>query len=69
MEHLPPVSSPHEPVLVPYIVDEEYGGLDFAGSPTRKGFDIDSLLKGGFKNRSPGEIAAFLQPWLCFGLI
>jgi hypothetical protein len=69
MEHLPPVSSPYEPVLVPYIVDEEYDGLEFADYPNRKGFDINSLLKGDFKNRSPGEIAAFLQTWLYFGLI
>jgi hypothetical protein len=69
MEHLPPVSSPHEPVLVPYVADEEYDGLDFADYPTRKGFDIDSLLKGDFKNKSSDEIAAFLQTWLYFGFI
>ena len=69
MEHLPPASWPHELVLVPYIVDEEYDGLDFADYPTRKGFDIDSLLKEDFKNKSSGEITAFLQTWLYFGLI
>jgi hypothetical protein len=69
MEHLPPVSSPYEPVLVPHIADEEYDGLAFAEYPTRRGFDIDSLLKGDFKTKSPGEIAAFLQTWLYFGLI
>jgi hypothetical protein len=55
--------------FVPYIVDEEYDGLEFADYPTRKGFDIDGLLKGDFKNKSPDEIAAFLQTWLYFGLI
>jgi hypothetical protein len=69
MEHLPPVSSPYKPVLVSYIADEKYDGLEFSDYPTRRGFDIDSLLKGDFKNNSPGEIAAFLQTWLYFGLI
>src|SRR5271156_4282087 len=69
MEHLPPVASPHQPILVPYIGDCEYDGLDFAGYPSRKGYDVDRLLKSDFQGSSPRSVAAFLQTWLFFGLM
>jgi hypothetical protein len=69
MEHLPPVSKPFEPILVPYVGDREYDGLDFAAYPARRGFDLNRLLEGDFDCHSSDEIASFLQTWLFFGLI
>jgi hypothetical protein len=69
MEHLPPVSKPFEPILVPYICDRDYDGLDFAAYPARRGFDIERVLKDNFQDTSSHEIASFLQTWLFFGLL
>jgi hypothetical protein len=69
MEHLPPVTNPYNPIFVPYIGDCEYDGLDFAGYPARRGFDIEGLLKGDFKATSSDQVASFLQTWLFFGLM
>ncbi|KAF4632702.1 hypothetical protein G7Y89_g5424 [Cudoniella acicularis] len=69
MEHLPPVSDPYEPILIPYIGDCEYDGLDFAGYPSRRGWDIDRLLIGDFQETPTANAAAFLQTWLFFGLM
>jgi hypothetical protein len=69
MEHLPPVADPYCPIFVPYIGDCEYDGLDFAGYPGRKRWDVDRLLKGDFQGFPPTSVAAFLQTWLYFGLM
>jgi hypothetical protein len=57
MEHLPPVTSPYEPVLVPYIADAVYGALDFARYPARRGFNIDNILGGDFEGRNRDEVS------------
>jgi hypothetical protein len=57
MEHLPPVTSPYEPVLVPYIADAVYDALDFAGYPARRGFNIDNILRGDFGGRTKDEVS------------
>jgi hypothetical protein len=57
MEHLPPVTSPREAVLVPYIADAVYDALDFAGYPARRGFNIDNILRGDFAGRNRDEVS------------
>lgn len=69
MEHLPPVIKPYDPILVPYIADREYDGLEFSEYPSRRGYDLQLLLQGDFQGSSAEEIASFLQVWLWFGLI
>lgn len=69
MEHLPPVTKPHDPIFIPFIADSDYDGLNLAGYPSRRGFDLDRLLKGNFQISSSDQIAAFLQTWLYFGLM
>jgi hypothetical protein len=69
MEHLPPVSDPFEPIVIPYIGDCEYDRLDFAGYPSRRGWDIDRLLMGDFQDAPTANAAIFLQTWLFFGLM
>jgi len=46
MKHLPPVKQSYEPVLVPYTADRDYDCPDFAGYPSRQGWDINHLLAG-----------------------
>jgi hypothetical protein len=69
MEHLQPVTNPHDPIFVPYIGDCEYDGLDFADYPARRGFDIEGLLKGDSKETPLDQVASFLQTWLYFGFM
>ncbi|CZR59572.1 uncharacterized protein PAC_09466 [Phialocephala subalpina] len=69
MEHLPPVTKPHDPIFVPYMGDREYDGLEFASYPARRGFDLDRLLQGDLQGHSVDAIASFLQVWLYFGFI
>lgn len=69
MEHLPPVTNPYDPILVPYIGDCEYDSLDFASYPTRRGFDLDRLLDGDLQGTSVPAVASFLQIWLYFGFM
>lgn len=79
MDHLPTVSTPYQPVSIPYLGGDEYDGLDFAGYPTRQHWQIEYLLQGDvhkgnlqrddLQPRTLVEAAQFLQTWLYFGML
>lgn len=68
MDHYSPISNPYRPVLVPYL-GGQYDGLDFAGYPSRRNWDIGRLEEGDFQGASRRDAAQFLQTWLYFGLL
>ncbi|KAF3161280.1 hypothetical protein EYR41_008117 [Orbilia oligospora] len=71
MVHIPPAS--FRPFLhetdVPCVCDYDYDGGDFATYPERRGFNKELLLLGNFTEHPEDETIAFLQSWLCFGLL
>ncbi|RVD82448.1 uncharacterized protein DFL_006875 [Arthrobotrys flagrans] len=71
MVHIPPAT--FRPFLhetdVPCLCDYDYDGGDFATYPERRGFDKELLLSGNFTEHPEDETVAFLQCWLCFGLL
>jgi len=71
MDHLPSVSEPYQPIEVPFLGGggSIYDGLDFAGYPARKQWQVDDLLAGDLQCRTPIQAAQFLQRWLYFGMI
>ncbi|KAA6407111.1 MAG: hypothetical protein FRX48_09177 [Lasallia pustulata] len=68
MDHYAPVSNPYRPVRVPYL-GGQYDGLNFAGYPSRRNWDIIRLQQGDFQGASRNDAARFLQTWLYFGLL
>lgn len=69
MEHLPSVSLPFEPILIPYLGGPLYDGLPYPDYPKRCGWDISSLLNGDLQGRTRDEASQFLQTWLYFGML
>lgn len=68
MDHLPPVSSPHNPVQVPYL-GGIYDGEDFAGYPLREDWNLSQLQECNLGGRSLIDAQRFLQTWLFFGML
>lgn len=68
MDHLPPVSKPYKPVVVPYL-GGEYDGLQFATYPQRQNVDISRLQQGDLQGKTREEVAIVLQTWLYFGML
>ena len=68
MDHLPPLSNPHNVVEVPYL-GGEYDGQEFEAFPARQHWDLERLKRGDYQGRSIAAVARFLQTWLYFGML
>ena len=70
MDHLDlPKYPKHPPISIPYLVTEPYDGEDFESYHERKGWTRADIEGSSACTKSLDERAAFLQTWLCFGLL
>src|SRR3954471_8364892 len=72
MDHLPPVSTPYQPISIPYLGGPPYDNLGIEGYPARRfghGYQVSALQQGDLQGRTELETAQFLQTWLYFGML
>src|SRR5271170_3856175 len=67
MDHLPSVSNPLPPLLVPFVAEEEIEYGNFLEYPESRSVNKMTLRVGKWTNMK--NAASFLQTWLFFGLI
>lgn len=61
----------HKPIKIPYLRDNrfQYDDLGFLTYPCRVGVDTTALAEDSFPAMKLQDAGAFLQEWLCFGLL
>lgn len=73
MDHFPFWSDQlaHKPIKIPYLRDKrfQYDDLGFLTYPCRVGVDITALAEDNLPTMKLQDAGAFLQEWLCFGLL